>query len=56
MVTEIYEILQKQGDFKLRAIKNYCKLNQNMFGKIKVKPLLKFIEGLYKNENNKMGR
>lgn len=56
MVTEIYDILKKQENLKLRAIKNYCELNQNMFGKIKVKPLLKFIERLYKNENNKMGR
>jgi hypothetical protein len=46
----IGKILEKQEKLKLRAIRNYCMLNQNIFGKIKVKPLLKFIEGLYRNE------
>ena len=55
---EIYKntlkIKEKQEEIILNAIKNYCELNQNMFGKISVKKVIKFIEKIEatKNEDN----
>lgn len=44
---KLEEVLKKSEELKLKAIKFYCEANQNMFGNINVKKLMKYIERLY---------
>ena len=49
---KLEEILKKQDQIKLKAIKLYIEIHKNAFGNVNAKKLLDYIERLYsKNEN-----
>lgn len=41
------DLLEKREMLKIRAIKNYCELNKNIFGNVNAKKLVAFVEKLY---------
>ena len=50
VIMNLEEILKKQEQIKLKAIKLHIEVHKNVFGNVNAKKLIKFIERLYGNE------
>ena len=48
------EILKKQEELKLRAIKIHIETNKSVFGTINAKKFMKFIERLYQKNDKRI--
>ena len=51
---KLSEILKKQEEIKLRAIKIHIETNKSVFGTINAKKFMKFIERLYQKNDKRI--